>query len=421
MGNSPSKADVELPRKEPLTSELSPKPPAPYVGVLLEGIATGCISTKDASKKQAQQMFQDLGLGRGIDATAVQPWLNRTALQVRPVLFDNLIGTEEGGYLEEYMETSFSSHTLQLEMKGEVGVPTNGTAPVSPKVKIGVGSDYMRTISTERCVFGRRVVNRTISFRENIQDLPFSPGFTSTTPLQPGAEGLNQGEAAFEEELCKWILERYQCPKCRKGEQCKDRKENKHHQQPPINRFAEWFQNYELHPRKSGAKLEVTDESVAEWINRLCLQFVRHLNVTHYVSAIKLGATESIALAQSESMKKVNVSGSSGLDDFITTRSMASKISRRSKRKYEHRAIGTIVGEGKSAHVPRSVEKEAVIEVEFMPIYTLVRHPFLAKFLKDAVQTYISEQTDPRSELSIYRSIACTQVQHKLYNISDLS
>lgn len=392
-------ADGELPRKEPLSSEPSPKPPSPFVGVLLEGIATECHSIATLGvreeEKRAEKMFQDLGLGRGIDATTVQPWLNRTSLQVRPVRFKDLIGTEEGGYLESYKETSFSSHTLQLEMKGEVNVPADGS--VSPKVKIGVGSDCVRTTSTELCVFGRRVVNRTISFQEQFQDIPFSPGFLNANSSQPGAASGNREEASFEENLCKWILERYQCPNCSKGKQslCNSEQLIGGRTQPSVDRFEKLWDPKE--------KLEASPKpaDVEKEIKERCLQFVKHFHVTHYVSAIRLGAAEYATMTEREFMQEVKLSGNLGLDKFVNSRFMASNSSQRCNRKCEYRAIGTIMREGKSAYVPRAIEKEAVIEVEFMPIYQLVRHASLGNFLKAEVQKYIREQTDPRSELSI--------------------
>lgn len=141
--------------------------------------------------------------------------------------------------------------------------------------------------------------------------------------------------------------------------------------------------------------------SLAKEIKDRCLQFVRHFHVTHYVSAIKLGAAEYATVSERKFMKGAKLSGNFGLDEFATFRSMASKSSQRSKGKCERWTIGTIMREkGKSAHVPRSVENEAVIDVEIKPIYHLVRHAFLGQFLKEAVQRYISEQRDPRCKLS---------------------
>ena len=46
--------------------------------------------------EQEVDSFQDRGLGRGVDATNHTPWLNKRALQIRKVVFEDIIGTEEG-------------------------------------------------------------------------------------------------------------------------------------------------------------------------------------------------------------------------------------------------------------------------------------------------------------------------------------
>ena len=69
----------------------------------------------------------DLGLGRGIDATNPKPWLNKTSFQVRRVVYDELIGTEEGGALNQYTNHVKSSVTLQKSMLSAV---TQSKSPV---------------------------------------------------------------------------------------------------------------------------------------------------------------------------------------------------------------------------------------------------------------------------------------------------
>ena len=408
MGNShPGKAQLQ--RQETISSEPSPKDPIPFVGVLLDGIVKEYFhETSDATKRKAEQLFQDLGLGRGIDATRVRPWLNRTSLQVRPVRFDDLIGTDEGGYMEAYKKAAHSSHSVQLQMQAQAHVPvTNGTAP-SPKVEIGVDCDYARTISTDRCVVGRRVVNRTISFKENFQDLPSSESrrarFTRSTPLQPGAASGSSGKATLEEELCRWILERYQCTSCTESEEgdckeeegacicpdpehCGDQRESS----SPIVNFTEWF-------KRNRKSLEAESES--KLCLDLCQQFVSYFRATHYVSSITLGAAELEIMTESEYAKEAKISGNFGLDEFVTSRAMASKSSHTTKKMFQRRTIGSIVEDepGKPAHVPRSFDKEAVIKVEIKPIYHLTRHVFLGSLLKETVQNYMRDHRDSRSK-----------------------
>lgn len=61
---------------------------------------------------------------------------------------------------------AFSSQYLQMKMHMEQAVPiSNGPTTVS-SFQIGVDYNCERTINTEQCVFGQRVINRTISFRK---------------------------------------------------------------------------------------------------------------------------------------------------------------------------------------------------------------------------------------------------------------
>ena len=63
-------------------------------------------------EKKDVPRVEDFGLGRGVDATDPRPWFNKSLFRVRNVSFENLIGTDEGGYLHNY-ETEISSVTSQ--------------------------------------------------------------------------------------------------------------------------------------------------------------------------------------------------------------------------------------------------------------------------------------------------------------------
>lgn len=365
----------------------------PVVGVLLEGMATQG-QKANAVKGMAAQKYQDLGLGRGIDATSTRPWLNRTSFQVRPVNFDDLIGTDEGGSLETYESTVLSSQSLHMKMQGQLAVPvTNGPPPVSPKVQIGVDCEAERTISTERRVLGRRVINRTISFREEFQDLPFLYRFAY--PVE------KTGQLTFEDELSNWILERL--------DHC--------HEKGGCKRPCPSDQNVTKGSRSQvlGAWLAKMDHlscmSLQICIQGLCLQFVKFLHVTHYVSAIKLGAIEYGVMTESVYLHKINSSGTIGLEKLVNTSVAVSKSSLKSKKMDKSRKVGIIENLGGAAYVQRSSQKEAVINVEIKPIYQLVRHPFLGTLLQTAIQQYMEDQKDPRSKSSHIHACICMHTQ----------
>ena len=367
------------------------------VGVLLEGIAAP--GQKDnAVKEIAAQKYQDLGLGRGIDATRTKPWLNRTSFQVRPVHFDDLIGTDEGSSLETYESTVLSSQSLHMKMQGQLAVPvTNGPPPVSPKVEIGVDCEAERTISTERRVIGRRVINRTISFKEELHDLPFLYPFASPVQSEEVSKLLT-----FEDTLSRWILERLD--HCHKHGGCKhpcpsDEKNGVRglnsavtKADPPSRLLRAWL----------AAMDHLSCMSLEMCIKGLCLQFVKFLHATHYVSAIKLGALEYGVMTESVYLQKIKSSGTIGLEKLVNTSATGSKSSFTSSKINKSRKIGIIgtigCGSRDAAYVQRNSQQEAVIHVEIKPIYQLVRHPFLGSLLQTAVKQYMEDQKDPRSE-----------------------
>ena len=160
----------------------------------------------------------DLGLGRGVDASDPSPWLHKSSFQVRNVTIDNIIGTEEGGLLQSYEREVSSVTRQQAEMKASVAVPQ---APVN----LGMEGELSRSVSTTRKAIGKRVMNRTISFASQFDDLPQSSSKSVATddalketsaPRVVYENAAEKREAererehffTFEERLSKWILER---------------------------------------------------------------------------------------------------------------------------------------------------------------------------------------------------------------------
>ena len=159
--------------------------------------------------------FVDLGLGRGIDATNATPWLNKSSFQVRRVHESNIIGTEEGGALQSYEREVTSVHTQQTSMKNSIVVPQ------SP-ITLGTDAEQSRSVSTSRRAIGRRVINRTVAFRDDFVDFPLSGAKSFSTAQEETASEIHvhkkQGETdvsdaqqsilTFEERLAQWLVQR---------------------------------------------------------------------------------------------------------------------------------------------------------------------------------------------------------------------
>ena len=62
------------------------------VWVLLICIGEAASPIRRVMKIEEIDSFQDLGLGRGVDATNPTPWLNKRPLQIREVTYSDIIG-----------------------------------------------------------------------------------------------------------------------------------------------------------------------------------------------------------------------------------------------------------------------------------------------------------------------------------------
>ena len=328
-------------------------------------------------QEEAVQRFTDLGLGRGVDATKTKPWLNKTSFQVRTLKFGKLIGTEQGGSVGVYDDVVNSVQSLQLELKQSVSA---SNVPVN----IGTDAEHSRTASNMRHVVGRRVHNRTVSFREELDDIPVDhvapPTPVDDSPedkeADKAADGGNEGPLlfiSFEERLADWVLERMHC------ELDKDR--------PAVERFEDWFVAH-------------NDAETLKEIKQLCRGFVDTFHVTHYVSSIDLGAVEYSVITKEDYSREVNLAGSFGLEDVVSTvlKTKGKYTSSRTHTSTHVRKVGLIRDpESGDYHVERGTYAEAVIGVDVKPVSTLIRHPKLREKLAKAVRGYIEDARDASS------------------------
>lgn len=161
------------------------------------GMTTSTLSSKVPPVHSKEEIYRyiDLGLGRGVDGTDPAPWLNKTSFQVRRVTFDNILGTDEGSSLQSYEREISSVRSQQIKIKASIAVPK------SP-VTIGADAEISRSVHSSRHSVGRKVINRTISFRDNFDDVPFGEEVCLTASPEK-----SQNFLTFEERLAAWILE----------------------------------------------------------------------------------------------------------------------------------------------------------------------------------------------------------------------
>lgn len=154
--------------------------------------------------------LEDVGLGRGINATDVTPWLNKSSFQVRHVKAENIIGTDEGGAYERFKSEINSTFTLQAVIEASIAIPQ---VPVS----IDMHTELSRSVTSSQMSVGRKVMNRTIGFRTDFDDVPklmkqyMSESSDADTEKDADIATESEGDgddARFEVRLCDWILDR---------------------------------------------------------------------------------------------------------------------------------------------------------------------------------------------------------------------
>ena len=360
--------------------------------------------------RHSQEYYMLLGLGRGVDITKGTPWLEKSSFQVRQVLENDIIETDDGGLQRGYDEEISSETTLRSEIHGKV------RAPDTP-LNIGVDAEYSRTYGSSRRVVGDKVKNRTVSFRVDFVDVPQSrveeakknireargdreknvpqsrvaeakkqiqetkgndaadspeaqvsvPAECLQTKIDPRSlHGDDQKDAPFEERLCKWLVDSLEL--CGVPEGCYK------------TNLLEF-----INCNSQGGEACILE------IEAGIKAFVNHFGITHYVSAIVLGGLSYKLLTEKQYESHVVVGGEAALTAMasggLTASAKHTQEKEKSEKASEYKKIGKIGANGKVEE-----KDEAVIRVEIRPISSLVRIPYLHRLLRSAVQHYMQSK-----------------------------
>ena len=146
----------------------------------------------------------------------------------------------------------------------------------------------------------------------------------------------------------------------------------------------------ELHKDINFDSIKVDDKQT---LRKACEEFVRKYTITHYVTALMLGALKYQVVSSNQqttqfSSRMTALSGEARTDGSFTSVKFSKDI--------VLQEIGRLADN-------YSVKREEVIEMKIAPIYTLVRTPMLADALKDAVAMYCNEKLPNRT----FTSFAC--------------
>ena len=297
-----------------------------------------------AFKENEIEHYIELGLGRGVDITNPDLWKSKSSLLVRKPCKKNIIGTQECGLLEGYKKVVSTFEMQQNNLSFSFGMV--GASPV----KIGMDEQFSRRFSSTKQIEGQRIETRTISFRSHFYDASHDE---NEDILEAPENFLH--ESNFEEDIAKWLIK------------CMNASDDKIEEQ-----FI--------------AKLVPLIKADNQKAAVECSKFVKQLGITHYISAIKLGACEYYFSISNSEQTSLAV----GISEEASSQATA-RLSTLFEKFFffkgeEKRKIGRINKK------KEKVTQEAVIGFEIQPLYKLVRIPRIQSHLKKAIKEYIQSK-----------------------------
>ena len=340
-----------------------------------ESSKTETTKKKTASKAEAVLTAEeigrmiDFGLGRGVNAALSTPWLQKSSFQVQQVTPLNIVGTEEGGIVQSYVNEVESVQDIQTQLSESI--------PVSAQISIGIDAELSRSYSSTRKSLGKKIITRSISFKPDISntDEAYVLPKPAVTALGKGPETKAKDEATpallpFEQQLSIWIIGRFL------DEEIKGLEMASFHLNP-IDVLAKFIIDW------PGGLMEVK-----EMLKNKCSDFVSHFNITHYVSGIELGASLYQVLTEEQFKEKAGVKSSLEILSIVGP-TIDTKISRRRKTATSQT---TEIGRFEGSEVSRGTTDEAVVGVKLKPISSLITLRVLQSALQCAIKNYITDQ-----------------------------
>ena len=339
------------------------------------------------------QWILGLGLGRGLDATDVEPWQHISSFQVREVTTDNVVATDGIAKKEDFQEDVKS----MVDQHAEIAA----SAKKSGIASIGIFAERSRSLKQSKKMVGSRVLTRTITFRSDFTNLPVNSLQDFGTAYLGNLQTTTDHERVpnFEENLCAWILQRIEARQFHATERVKH---NFTGEAPSLN-------GKPVHTLSGNNPISQLSDYICslekncsefETISRDCDHFVRKgaggtRAITHYVYQLKLGAFEYEILTLEEYNSKLRLGGEVSVE-HPTAAGGELAASYSHTNTHERKSVGgKSVGKIKDGIVEKGTDDEKVIGVEIKPVHTLVNHlPYLRQALKEAESSYILEKQD---------------------------
>ena len=236
--------------------------------------------------KPQMQHFQDLGLGKGVNIADPKPWANRSSFQVRNVTEDIIDGSDEGGAYEGYETEVESAFNAYFQMESSLAIPNS---PVS----IGVDTEQSRTVSTSRRTVGKRVLTRTIAYK-----------------AEKAVSFMNPFERHMITWILTWTLQRVKDAKCKqlkeeigkiKTTDAKTVQDEKMTEDETTD--GKTVQDKKMTEDESPITTQIVaaiDKALTDGVQESLQAFMNTFRITHYVSAIHLGASSYYVYTEEE-------------------------------------------------------------------------------------------------------------------------
>ena len=323
---------------------------------------------KERRTDHGTDKYHELGLGRGINVTDPEMWKNKSSMLVREVS-DNIIVTNECGRKEAYTKEVASVEAQQKNIQLSLDDP-------SSLFKIAMDAQHSQSTSFSTIVSGTKSETKLISFKSDFNDVLL---YTSSDIVS--LEVSDSSNNSFERELSCWILKRIRDrivkQRMKSGEAIT--KESAYIQADSsavknlANTLTVLISSDDPEERRRNTEL------VTLRLHSDCLEFLTNLGVTHYVSAIKLGAIKYKVVAINRNEKAVG-----GISPIAKGR-LSEQVIRGLFQKECH--IGKLNEDG-------TVQEEAVIGFQIKPLDTLVQVQFIRLALRQAIKEYVQSKTD---------------------------
>ena len=186
----------------------------------------------------------------------------------------------------------------------------------------------------------------------------------------------------FEERLCKWIVERV----IHRSElRAMQSMMNSDKTSPSPSNFPDITAPIE----SLGKYIQVCTHEQRKEVVKDCKDFVYLFRITHYVSAIELGAAEYRVMSEDEYTTRVGMGGSFGFEAVANAVVKEKAEWKRTKRASDLKRIGLIKPDGT---VERGSYGEAVVGIQVQPISSLVKIRYLQLALQQALLEYSTEE-----------------------------